>query len=56
MAIGIDELIGAVHLAIGQPERYIEASRTQPASGRGIHAMMWAHLSTKSQSTIVIAD
>jgi len=34
---GIDGLIGAVYLTIGQPERYVEASRAQLARGRDAH-------------------
>jgi tetratricopeptide (TPR) repeat protein len=35
LPFGIDGLIGAVYLTIGQPERYVEVSRAQLARGRG---------------------
>jgi hypothetical protein len=44
LPFGIDGLIGAVYLATGQPERYIEASRAQLARGRGKHPIARASL------------
>ena len=44
MPVGIDGLIGSVHLATGQTERYIEASRDRLARGRGAHPMARASL------------
>jgi predicted ATPase len=41
---GIDGLIGSVYLTIGEPERYIEASRAQLARGRGAHPIARASL------------
>ena len=41
---GVDGLIGAVYLAIGQPERYVEASRAQLARGRGANPIARASL------------
>jgi predicted ATPase len=41
---GSDALLGAVYLAIGQPERLAEWCRAQLAHGRDTHVQIWAWL------------